>query len=180
MKASFDNIVKVEYNRKKEDHNKIYLFKNNQGFWRAYEWSCFLMHNFNKELTDDDKLKISLTQSNKAHDKMFISCGCKSSSFKKFLPELIEIINEGDLKVFEIFDNEYDYSKMDDYFKEFKTEEALKSKQKQISNQQSSNNVSMFSVIKKIMGYNLYNRNQEELTDFVSSLKNDCATIIAG
>ena len=105
MKASFDNIVKIEYNRQKEDYNKIYLFKSNQGFWRAYEWSCFLMRNFNKELTDDDKLKISLTQSNKAHDKMFISCGCKSSSFKKFLPELIEIINDADLKVFEIFDN---------------------------------------------------------------------------
>ena len=25
MKASFDNIVKLEYNRTKEDHNKIYL-----------------------------------------------------------------------------------------------------------------------------------------------------------
>lgn len=180
MKGTFDNIVKLEYNRSKEDYNKIYLFKGSQGFWRAYEWSCFLMYNFNKELSDDSKLKISITTTSKAHNKMFISCGCKSTSFNKFLPGLTEIVNDEDFKVFEIIVNDYDYEKMDEYFKQFKTEEALKEKQKPCNNQQTSTNVSMFSIVKKIIGYNLYNKTQEELVDFVSSLKKDCATIIVG
>ena len=185
-----DDICKAEYNRTEKLLNKIYLFKNNGGFWRANEWSCYLLFYSNKELEENQRLKLSHKTAKAGMDKSIISCGLKQSSFDKFIVNANETESKDpdNVKIFEVelknYDIEITVDNYIDILKEFKSFVEISASNKTSNNSFNvstkipyNNPVSFTSIIKKIITYNLYNRETDDLISFIQELKEDSCSL---
>lgn len=179
--ATYNEIADKEYNRSEENFNKIYLYQSGK-FWRAYEWSCILMRNFSKNIEEENKIKICCTPSKAGHDGCFIFCGCQSTSFKKYLPDLTEIYSNEKEKIFEVPISEYDTAKIENYLKEAKQQyKQNKNKNDGLEIHRKGNStLCLFDIIKSIISYNTYNKTDEEIKEYLIKLKNDCIKLMIG
>jgi len=80
-----EEILKFEYNRSKENLNTIYLVRDNNDWYKAYEWSAYLLEFYPKSLSDK---KLNPTKKYYTGIKQeLIWVSLKNTSFEKFLPE---------------------------------------------------------------------------------------------
>lgn len=183
-----DKICEAEYNRTKNQLNKIYLFNNNSGFWRANEWSCYLLYNCNPKLNVDQRLKLSHKTAKAGMDKSIISCGLKESSFSKFMVDYTESQikeeNIENIKIFEInlssINSNVTVDNYLDILKDFKNSIEISKLDKNniLENRNPFNNpVSFTSIVKKIIRYSLYNKSEQELVSFIEELKEDSCSL---
>lgn len=186
------DILDKEKRNNTEELYKLYLFKDG-GWWRAYEWSAYLCQIYPNGLNENERLKPThkITKDNK--DYIFV--GLQAKSFDKYLKHSIEEENfdvtsdyiEIDIK--DIFTN----LNFDDYLlllngwkmaiqpkedksikRESKVEEILDVTLPCIK----SNNITMFSIIQQILGYDLSNSSPNDNTIFVRTLKEQVLGII--
>ena len=78
--------IEKEKNRSIYNLNRVFLYKDeNSGWYRAHEWSAYLVEFYNRNIDKKDRLK--------PIHKMFtenesvISVGLQIKSFDKFLPD---------------------------------------------------------------------------------------------
>ena len=178
------SIIDIENNRiQDEDFYNINLFKEGE-WWSAYELSAFICHFYKNTL--NEKLKI-----NKKHLKSenidFIKTGLKETSFEKYLPnfnnnikyidEKHAIINAKDFIDYDI--NKDNYLKLLNDLKEKlninnkETETKIKT-----NNIENNNKITLFDIFNDIIKYDINNKTNEELIDFINYLKENINKIL--
>ena len=171
------SIIDIENSRKDDEYFLIHLFKEGK-WWSGYELSAFLCHYYKNQLKD--KLKI-----NKKHLKSenidFIKIGLMQMSFDKYLPnnhEHMEIIDDNhiiiDAKNFIDLDiNKDNYKTLIEDLKSKITVVDNKYKNDNNSSQNYLNNVTILTIFNDILNFNVNDKSNDEINNFILKLKND-------
>ena len=174
------DIQKLEYSRTKENISTIYLIKDapNSPWYKAYEWSAYILENYNKELNQQNKLKPIHTQ---YKDFSMINVGLQFKSLQKYLPNISidEIQTNNDYLVINLNlninqENIESYKNIVDNWKSSVPIFQNKQKQNIIYSQPSS----FSNIMRDILSFQEYGKSQEDLVNFIYSLKNKCANLI--
>ena len=185
---NIDDILKREENRLQNNAlNQIYLYKcdskeGEEPWYRAYEWSAYLLEFFPNNLAE--KLKPTHY---KQKNNDIIQVGLQKNSFAKFLPNIdfsnIDLSKDSILISvnMQIYEN-VDFLQQESLLHQWKSQIPLKEfKQNQKSHFNGGANslpMSMSKIISKVIAYQLYGKTEEELFKFIEELKFDCAQII--
>lgn len=171
--------------RKQENLDMIYLFKdsNNSQWYKAYEWSAYLLEFITNNLEENNRLKPikkQLINSNKT----IINVGIPITSLEKFCDPSLIIDKQTNanqhiaikIKLSNITFENYK-QKLNDW------KDLIPIKTYQNSNQNKSTNIyshpiTFLSIMKEIMKFNPYNRSEDEMLQFISDLKSKCADLI--
>lgn len=180
----YERILQFE-ERKQENLDMIYLFKdsNNSQWYKAYEWSAYLLEFITNNLEENNRLKPikkQLINSNKT----IINVGIPITSLEKFCDPSLIIDKQIDasqhiaikIKLSNITFENYK-QKLNDW------KILIPIKTYQNSNQNKSTNIyshpiTFLSIMKEIMKFNPYNRSEDEMLQFISDLKCKCADLI--
>lgn len=167
-----EQIVQLEHNRV-NNLNMIYLIRDNNNWYRAYEWSAYLLEFYPKSLSDKP-LKATKKHFNGINqDLVWVSL--QPQSFDKYMPEaqynkeasddLIPVII--DLSLYNEI-NLLNYSEVLNKWKENIEIKPSESKQKSSSYNQNEKKVYKSSEIEqKILGFQYYNLEKEDLIKFI-------------
>lgn len=178
--------IKIENNRTKETLGKIYFYKDGNSPWyRAYELSAYYASHFNNGLGEADKLHANRKSSRQDADGI-MQVGLQLKSFKKYFPN-IEVDNmKEDAFYIDVNPDDYKDITLDNYKEkclEWKSQFELKgnskkSKDNNITKTIYSSPASFSSIMKEIIRYNTHNRTENELLQFIGTLKEMCADLI--
>lgn len=174
--------IEKEKNRSIDNLNRVFLYKDeNSGWYRAHEWSAYLVEFYNRNIDKKDRLK--------PIHKMFtenesvISVGLQIKSFDKFLPDL-DIEFKENYAEFLVNLNSYEenitFNNFLQLLKSWK-ESVPKKENKQNSQQPKSIqscSYTLLSVFKDILKYDTYGKSENELRKYIQELKEKCASII--
>lgn len=175
------DIQKLEYSRTLENISTIYLIKDGptSPWYKAYEWSAYLLENYNKELNQQNKLKPIHIQ---YKDFTLINVNLQFKSLQKYLPNIAidESQINNDYLTINLnlnINNQENIEKYKDIINNWKNNIPFfqyKQKQNTIYSQPSS-----FShIMKEILSYQEYGKTQDDLLNFIYSLKIKCANLI--
>lgn len=169
--------------RTEENLMLLHLFNNN-GWWRAYEWSAYLCNHLPCDLKEDERLNPTKKKSSIFEDGI-IFVGLKAASFKKYLPCLTSKVEDIDLSekhivfdVSELFDD-FDLTTYKELLHEWKNNFKIK-KSEQSNNSQKENNetLTVKEILNKIIGFRVECNTPLETMIFVSDLKNDVHKLV--
>lgn len=173
--------------RKQENLNYIYLIKdsNQQQWYKAYEWSAYLLEFITNTLPENKRLNPIKKQIENT-DKTIINVGFPLTSLNKFCePQIIKnknIDERQNICIQIILPNEITLSNYKEKLNEWKNLIQVKTFTQNKNNQKSTNIYSQpttfLTIMKNIMKFNTYGRSQEELIQFIENLKVNCADLI--
>ena len=188
--AKISEILEIEKDRNENDKwNVIHLFKEG-GFYRAYNWSAWLIVTFSynddvrKETKDRKPLAVSRKKlKNSADDFVFV--GFPLKSLDKFVPNNIGFNPITDTQIDVTVDLSYgDDTTYDDLYEEYETwKDSVKmSEDKQKHEKVISDNVtiaphSISSVMAQVLSYPLESKTPIENMEFISLLKSQLASL---
>ena len=179
MKEIFD----IETNRDENNIGKIYFYREGNSPWyNAYELSAYYAVNYINNLSDNEKLKASKKRFKLCEDGV-MKVGLQMPSFKKYFP---------DFNLSEIKDNFFaiDFNgsnialdKYSDVISKWKSEFEFpktnkRDKEKTAINTIYNRPVSFTEIMKKIIRFDTHDRTEEELREFIGTLRNMCADLI--
>ena len=171
--------------------NVIYLFKDNNKensqWYKAYEWSAYLLEFITNNLDENNRLK-PIKKQIKDSDKTIINIGIPITSLEKYCNSkfIIDKISDANQNI-QIAINILNNINIENYkqkLNEWKNSVQIKNYQnKNLKNE--NNNVNIYnkpitflSIMKDIVKFNTYNRKEEDLVEFINDLKIKCADLI--
>lgn len=181
----YERILQFE-ERKPETLNMIYLFRdsNNSQWYKAYEWSAYLLEFITNNLPEKNRLK-PIKKQIKDSDKTIINVGLPITSLDKFCETKIIIDKQPDASqniaikihlpndiIFEIYKQ-----KLNEWKNSIQIKEQNTTKQNKSTNIYSQP-TTFLTIMKEIMKFNTYNRSEEEMVEFINNLKSKCADLI--
>lgn len=177
-----DDIIKKERERNKDNIDKIYLFRDGNSAWyKAYEWSAYLMEFFPNGLKD--KLK-PVHKYYKGLNGTAINVGLQLKSLDKFVPfKTIVNTNETMMEI-EIDLSSYGDKLTGDNFVEklenWKKSVEISNKSDNTKKSQNifSNQISFFKIFKEVLNYDTYGKSEDDLRNFILELRRMCADMI--
>ena len=154
-------------------------------FWRAYEWSAYLLEFITNTLPENKRLN-PLKKQIENTDKTIINVGFPLTSLNKFCEQQIikdkNVDERQNICIQITLPNEITLSNYKEKLNEWKNSIQIKTYNNQNKNQKSTNIYSQpttfLSIMKNIMKFNTYGRSQEELIQFIENLKVNCADLI--
>lgn len=179
-----DDILNLENNRTSDTLGIIYLIKDNGNspWYKAYEFSAYMLEFFNKDLKQENRLK----PTHKEYTKYtLVNVGLQFKSLQKFLPNifLLEEASQNNILQIEInineINNEININNYKDFVSSWKSTITI-SKEKQVEQQKTiySQPVTFMSIMKSILKFNTYNKTHEETIQFINEIKSQCADLI--
>lgn len=177
-------LINIELNRTKDNIKKIFFIKEGNSPWyRAYELSAYYAVNYNNGLRQAERLQANRKPSKLLNDGV-IQIGLQLSSFKKYFPNA-ELCNVTD-KYFTINIESGDFADvtLDNYqelIKEWKGTFELKNKKpskKEPLKTIYNSPVSFTGIMKEIIRFDTYDKNETDLRNFINALKEMCANLI--
>ncbi|WQJ53257.1 MAG: hypothetical protein [Wendovervirus sonii] len=177
-----EEILKLENNRTQENVNMIYLIKDNNNWYKAYEWSAFLLEFY------PDSTAGKLLKPNKRHfstiDTDLIYVSLQLPSLEKYaagatynkdikddlVPIIVDISKYKNLinaNAKEVFNNWKNSIEIKETIKKLNTEPRPERKVFKSS-----------EIEQKILSFQYYNLEKDDLINFIIELKNMCATRI--
>lgn len=180
--------LQIENNRTIDNINVIYLFKDGGSAWySAYEWSAYLMEFFPNDLPDNKRLKPT-HRIQKDIDNSYIKVGLQLPSLQKYVPNIqVQNVNEN-IVILKI--NLYNDLSFNNYIEKLQTwKDSVKikdtpenseytNKTTNKSNNVFNNPITFVQIMKQIISYDTYDKNEEDLREFILKLKHNCANII--
>lgn len=165
---------------------KLYLFNEN-GWWRAYEWSAYLCNHLPCEL--DEANRLNPTKKNSSFfDGGIIFVGLKATSFEKYLPCLCKDVESIDLEQkqieFDVSDLFYDcdFSNYKELLYEWKGKFKFKKRNEKKENETKQNEtdkgITVKELLSKIDGFRVERKTPIEAIAFVSEIKGDVFKIL--
>lgn len=180
-------IVKRERERTDEDLGVIYFYKEGNSPWyRAYELSAYYAHFYMNNLDKKERLKVIKKRYKVVQDDI-MSVGLRLESFKKYLPDLsLDKINEGDFVVSINLSNYDDINlssykeKVDIWKMQYEhNNKIVDKKEDKIKHTTVYNSpITMTSIMKEIIRYDTYGKDENDLRIFIKELKEMCASLI--
>ena len=84
---SIEEIEKLENTRTPQNLNIVYLIKDNENspWYKAYELSAYYLEFYNKNIADNERLKVQHKQYNNIK---LVNVGLQFKSLQKFLPNI--------------------------------------------------------------------------------------------
>lgn len=157
-------------------------------FWRAYEWSAYLARNFPSGLDDSQRLK-AIRKSAKGNEGGYVQVGLQLSSFDKYFPNVTD-----DSGVFEMADKHIiihsrrffedadfsDYSSVLDKWKADIRVGGKKRRTKGGDGIETTESVSMESLIREITAYPMESKTLIESMQFLAHIRDAAAKITKG
>lgn len=178
--------LKIENGRTEETLGKIYFYKDGNSPWyRAYELSAYYASHFDNGLKETEKLHAQRKPS-KVSEEGIMQVGLQLNSFKKYFPNIdVSNMTESAFCIDISLDKYKDItlSNYKDKCLEWKNQfDVKKSDKKQKDNNVSktiySSPTSFSMIMKEIVRYNTNNRTENELIQFIYTLKEMCAELI--
>lgn len=169
-------IIDIEERKATDDLYKIH-FINENGWWRAYEWSAYLCQNFPCNLKPSERLKVTHKQNDKIENGIVL-VGLMLSSFGKYLPSVEApniTSNHFIVDAKTIFTNT-DFS-IDTYkqqLNEWKNSFPYKTESKKQTNTAKTtvDTTTLTAVMQEILAYPLECKSPLDNTMYISDLKN--------
>lgn len=156
-------------------------------WWRAYEWSAYMCHNYASHLKENERLSITHRHL-KDTENGIIYVGLKLTSFDKYLPNVkgTEKLKQIDAKhividVREIFQSEINIENYSEIFTSWKNNVPYKdeqSKQAMTNKTVATDTATLKSVMQQILAYPLERKTMVENTMFISLLKEELVKIL--
>ena len=178
----------LEYEKRNEENKyEVHMFLEGN-WWRAYEVSAYLItHTIDSK---DNSTTLKPTKKQLSDNTQYVMVGLQLSSFGKYLPsiDIDKAISKIDDKhiVFNI-ENVYvknDNENISDDFINWKNGIQLKEKSKDENikidkgNNSVASSLSLFSIAKKILEYQLHEKSPNENMKFIGDLKQNILKII--
>lgn len=174
-------ILELENNRDSSTLGKIYFYKEGNSPWyRAYELSAYFASFYDNGL-DDKKRLHAVKKCNKSSEDGIISVGLQLPSFKKYFPDVNVDDMSGDRFSLDISIDSYDGINASNYkekVSEWKSGFSTNQKKEHSSKNIYSSPVSFTAIMKEIIRCDTYNKSENELRDFICTLKEMCANLI--
>lgn len=162
--------------RKDDDLTKAFLLKEGD-WWRAYEWSAYLL----TEYTKVNSKELNVTKKSTKEDGEYVFVGLKMAHFANFLPDLRDnenfIIEENKITIdlSEFFKDE-DFRDYENILVQWK--EKFKMKAKKVlsrgDNLNDDNSVEECEIINMLKEYPLADKTLIENTNFIGLLQRLC------
>lgn len=180
-----DKIKAVELNRNNDNINKIYLHKENGGWFSAYEWSAYLCEFFQNGLKDEQRLNpIKKLGDDKTSN--YIKIGLKRESMDKYFPNAdIKTDENGNIIIEVNMDNYAEFIMGTPYidllngWKDKVEIKETKSKQKANKGETIYNKpVKFMTIMGDIIKYDINDKSLDDLKKFINKLKEDCVSLI--
>lgn len=177
----------LEINRNKEDLYLIHFYLNGE-WWRAYEWSAYLISLLQKDFEKENSLKVNRKTCN-GIDNGITFVGLKLSSFDKYFPNVKDKkIQDSELIIDckDLIDEAINYEFYKEILNDWKNtipfaKEKIKDikDEKQIKNEKINDNLdnevqksSLNGILNKIVSYDIINHTLLENTVFINEIKN--------
>ena len=172
--------------RTNQNLNKIYLFRDSETstFYKAYEWSAYLLEFLSNDLNEKNRLKPTKKQI-KDTENFIIKVGFPITSLDKFCkPELIEnkIVSEDQsiMIILKLNDNSINETTYEQLLNNWK--DSIQIKQSQNTKQNNINvfsqPVTILSIMSDILKFNAYGKSEDQLIEFIEELKIKFANVI--
>ena len=179
----YSDIFQLETRQTIEDLYKIHFYQEGD-WWRAYEWSSYLVLQFPNNLEDKNKLKPTHKQCKENNDGI-IFVGLRTSSFDKYLPNMKCVISEDKHMIIDVKDIVSSNFNLDNYINilsEWKNNFPVKENSSHTKEEIKINNNTppylfdvnkntIMSIVFDIMTYNISD-NYETNTQFLKETKN--------
>lgn len=176
----------LEINRKKEDLYLIHFYLNGD-WWRAYEWSAYLVSLLQKDFEKENSLKVNRKICN-GIDNGITFVGLKLSSFDKYFPNVKDKKTQDSEIIIDckdLIDETIDYESYKEVLNNWKNtiqfaKEKIKdaNDEKQIKNEKINDNLnnkdknsSLNDILNKIANYDIINHTLLENTVFINEIK---------
>lgn len=180
-----NEIIESEVRTSNEDLFKINLYLVD-GWWRAYEWSAYLLCFYPNGLKDSERLKCTRKRVAKTENGIVFN-GLKMSSFPKYIPDYN--INEndslnGEEKIVINVEGKYENITFETYkqiFNEWKDGIEYKDTSMKCGTQDKSHTINgntIFAIAQQILAYPIEDRTPMQNTNFISELKQNLSKII--
>ena len=193
--ASLSEVFNIEVNRKEpKEWNKIHLFKMGD-FWRAYEWSAWLIavitYNDEVRMATKDRRPLQVTRMNRTDiEDTYCFVGFPIRSLDKYIPTRENFEGSDDKHVVVTITlpktkdgSEITYERLSDGFNKWKNNIEIKQKKNKTENQPAAAAVpaapaSGGGILSQIMAYPLSERTAIENIQFIQSLKQQLSAIL--
>ena len=187
--AKIGDILDIEKDR--TDNNKwniIHLFKEG-GFYRAYEWSAWLIVTFSytddvrKESKDRKPLAVSRKKINKS-DNDFTFVGFPLKSLEKFIPNSLNFTpitdTQIDIAINIPVDNDFDTlsNMFEEWKNNIKIQDTKKKHEKEVSDDIIIKPHTITYIMSQVLSYPLEQKTPIENMEFISLLKQQLAAIL--
>lgn len=176
----------LEINRKKDDLYLIHFYLNGD-WWRAYEWSAYLVSLLQKDFEKENSLKVNRKICN-GIDNGITFVGLKLSSFDKYFPNVKDKKTQDSEIIIDckdLIDETIDYESYHEILNNWKNtisfaKEKIKDAkdEKQIKNEKINDNLnnkdknsSLNAILNKIANYDIINHTLLENTVFINEIK---------
>lgn len=180
-----NELIESEVRTSNEDLFKINLHLID-GWWRAYEWSAYLLYFYPNGLKGCERLKCTRKKVAKTENGIVFN-GLKLSSFPKYIPDYN--INEndslnGEEKIVIKVEGKYENITFETYkhiFNEWKNSIEYKDTSMKCSAQDKSHTINgntIFAIAQQILAYPIEDRTPMQNTNFISELKQNLSKII--
>lgn len=180
-------IINQEIRKDNDNLFKLHLYLDGE-WWRAYEWSAYLLWSFPNGLDEKERLKSTHKKVNKTEDGIIFN-GIKLSSFAKYLPcididDKSVLIEDGHMVIDvskQYSDKDITLESYENIFKEWKSKTPYKettNKQKSVINSDNVNELSVMAIMQKVLGYPIEDRTPLQNTNFISELKQELSKLI--
>lgn len=181
----YERILQFE-ERTSNNLNQIYLIKdsNNSQWYKAYEWSAYLLEFMTNNLQEKDRLK-PLKKQLENTNKTIINVGFPLTSIEKFCnPNIIEdkvVDGNQNITIRIKSSNNLSFENYKQNLNNWKN--SIQIKQYNNQNQNKSINIyshptTFLSIMKDIMKFNTYGKSEEDYANFLNDLKSKCADLI--
>lgn len=188
--AKFAEIISIEQQRTDQAQwNVIHLFKEG-GFYRAYEWSAWLIAaiTYNDEVRQQSKDRKPLSVTRKKirdSEDTFAFVGFPLNSVEKFIPNRTSFQaasdSQIDITIELAWDGDYTYDSLNEAFRKWKEEQPIqepKTRRDESDAPSTSSHLSTFGIIADILAWPLEQKTPLENTMFISTLKQKIATLL--
>ena len=182
---SIEEIEKLENTRTPQNLNVVYLIKDNENspWYKAYELSAYYLEFYNKNIADNERLKVQHKQYNNIK---LVNVGLQFKSLQKFLPDIqINEENSNNLIlqiILPTVPNDLNLINYNEIVQNWKNTIPVKQELQQTQNKKQqtiySQPTTFSSIMKDIISFSLYNKSEIELVQFIEKLKNKCADLI--
>lgn len=175
--------INIENNRDEKTIGKIFFYRDGNSPWyRAYELSAYYAVNYNNGLSDNEKLNAH-KKTSKLCENGIMQIGLQLTSFKKYFPDVeVSNITEDsftiDFGMDGVTTDNY-RSILSNWKKSFEyAKSSKKQKDKTVSKTIFNSPVSFSMIMKEIIRYDTNNRTEDDLRQFICTLKDMCAELI--
>lgn len=163
----------IEYETSQDRDKTVARLYLENGWYRAYEWSAYLIHNYPNNLEDDKRLRPTHRYVKECDDSI-ISVGLKLNMINKFLPNAQYKIEDEYIDVtIKLSINE---NSSNDLLSKWK--ESVKIQTPQTIGKVYSKPFSMTDILKEILGYRMEHTTADEDRTFLYGLKEKCYSLI--